>query len=378
MRLLPNAIQTQLLWNHIHASRFVWNYALALQEEAYKSKEKFISKYDMRQKFREIKQLENFKWLKDISSHTISNVCIDLDKSYALFFKNLTGKPKFKKKNKCKSAFPVRQDRIYFFNNLVNIEKIGKIRYVSNLNIPQGRNSCKFSNPRICYENNKWILSFCIECENQAPILNNYSLGIDLGVKELATVFYNNNHKIYKNINKSKRVKMLKHKLIHLQRKLDRKYKTNNVLNIYDKKYYKSNNIIKVENQIRQVYNQLFNIRTNYIHQITHEIVSLFPRRIVMENLNITGMMKNKHLSKAIGEQCFYSFIQKMKYKCEWNGIEFVQADRFYPSSKSCSGCGCIKSDLKLSDRTYVCKECGLVIDRDLNAAINLSNYSKA
>ena len=171
---------------------------------------------------------------------------------------------------------------------------------------------------------------------------------------------------------------MLKHKLIHLQRKLDRKYKTNNVLNIYDKKYYKSNNIIKVENQIRQVYNQLFNIRTNYIHQITHEIVSLFPRRIVMENLNITGMMKNKHLSKAIGEQCFYSFIQKMKYKCEWNGIEFVQADRFYPSSKSCSGCGCIKSDLKLSDRTYVCKECGLVIDRDLNAAINLSNYSKA
>ena len=94
-----------------------------------------------------------------------------------------------------------------------------------------------------------------------------------------------------------------------------------------------------------------------------------------MEDLNISGMMKNKHISKAIQQQNLYEFIRQMKYKCEWLGIEFVQVDRFYPSSKTCSCCGNIKRDLKLSERTYICKECGLVIDRDLNASINLANY---
>ncbi len=377
VRLFPNEVQTQLLWRHINVSRFVWNYALAEQFNRYKNGEKHLNKYGMRDIFITLKQLEEYAWLKEISAHTIGNVCIDLDKAYTSFFKKIGGKPKFKKKGKCKNAFPVRYESMYFINDCVNIEKIGKIKYQSDKELPQGRNACKFTNPRIAFENNKWILSFGMEYENQVQELNDFSVGIDLGVKELAVVAYGENHKVYKNINKSKRVKTLKHKLVHLQRKVSRKYEANNKHKIYDTKWYKSNGILKTEEQIRKICNQLSNIRKDYTHQTTHEIISLLPKKVVMEDLNVSGMMKNKHLAKAIAEQMFNEFIRQMKYKCEYNGIEFVQVDRFYPSSKTCHKCGCIKHDLKLSDRTYICSECGEVIDRDLNAAINLANYSK-
>ena len=138
----------------------------------------------------------------------------------------------------------------------------------------------------------------------------------------------------------------------------------------------KTNNIMKEEDKLRKLYAHVSNIRMNYIHQTTHFLVSKLPRRVIMEDLDIVDMMKNKHLSKAIKEQCFHEFIRQMRYKCEWRGIEFVQANRFYPSSKTCSCCGNIKRDLKLKDRVYKCDVCGLVIDRDYNAAINLSRYT--
>lgn len=126
------------------------------------------------------------------------------------------------------------------------------------------------------------------------------------------------------------------------------------------------------------LHKKLADIRKNHLHQTTAEIVKTKPCRVVMEDLNVSGMMKNKHLSKAVAEQGFYEFIRQIKYKCEWKGIEFVQADRFYPSSRMCSTCGNLKRDLKLSDRIYICAECGMTMDRDLNAAVNLSNYKSA
>ena len=139
--------------------------------------------------------------------------------------------------------------------------------------------------------------------------------------------------------------------------------------------YNKTNNIERCETKLRKLYERLSNIRTNYIHQSTSKLIKLLPRRVVMEDLNISGMMKNKHLSKAIQEQCLHEWIRQMRYKCEWSGIEFVQADRFYPSSKTCSNCGCVKRNLKLKDRTFVCDECGFTIDRDYQAALNLMRY---
>ena len=173
-----------------------------------------------------------------------------------------------------------------------------------------------------------------------------------------------------KNINKSKKVRKLKKRLKRLQRQVSRKYETNKQGN----KFVKTNNIIKLEKRIKLLHRKLSNIRNNHIHQATNKIIKLSPYRVVMEDLNIKGMMKNKHLSKAIQEQEFYEFIRQMKYKCEFNGIQFVQADRYFPSSKLCSCCGSIKKDLKLKDRVYKCN-CGLEIDRDKNASINLSNY---
>ena len=191
-----------------------------------------------------------------------------------------------------------------------------------------------------------------------------------MGLKDLAIC---SNGTIYKNINKSYVVRKIEKKLKRLQRQVSRKYELNRV----GKEYIKTNNIIKLEKQIKYVHRRLANIRNNYLHQTTISIVKTKPYRVVIEDLNVKGMMKNKHLSDAIRKQCFYEFKRQLEYKCKFRGIELVIADRFYPSSKTCSQCGEIKTDLKLKDRIYKCS-CGLTIDRDLNASINLSHYKLA
>ena len=200
----------------------------------------------------------------------------------------------------------------------------------------------------------------------------NLSIGIDLGIKELATV--SNFEKPFKNINKSQKVRKLKKRLKRYQKQVSKKYQINKQGN----KFVKTNNILKLELKIRLIHEKIKNIRLNHNHQVTNLIVKTKPSRIVMEDLNVHGMMKNKHLSKAIQEQGFYQFITFIKYKCENYKIDFVQADRFYPSSKMCSCCGNIKKDLKLSDRIYHCNNCGMTLDRDYNASINLANYKLA
>ena len=141
--------------------------------------------------------------------------------------------------------------------------------------------------------------------------------------------------------------------------------------------YCKTSNIIKLEKQLLKVNHRLTNIRHNYLHYVTTEIVNREPMFITMEDLNVNGMMKNKHLTKSVQQQNFYEFYRQMKYKCLWNNIKFIEADRWYPSSKMCSNCGCVKEQLKLSERKYVCQKCGTAIDRDLNASINLMKYGQ-
>ena len=199
-------------------------------------------------------------------------------------------------------------------------------------------------------------------------------MGIDVGIKDLAVC---SNGMTFKNINKSKEVRRLKKSLKRKQKKVSRKYEMNKIKSGGENRcqFKKTNNIIKLEKEIRLLHRRLNNIRSNYINQTTNMIVKSKPSRVVMETLNIKGMMKNKYLSKTISEQCLYDFKLKMKYKCEFYGIEFVEADRYYPSSKICSKCGHIKTKLSLSERTYICEECGCGIDRDFNASVNLSRY---
>jgi len=203
---------------------------------------------------------------------------------------------------------------------------------------------------------------------------------VDLGLKDLAIV--SNIDKPFKNINKAKEVKRLKKKLKRKQKQVSRKYEDGKIRigkegeNRY--KFTKTNNIKKLERELKLIQRRLSNIRLNHIHQTTTAIVKTKPSRIVVEDLNVKGMLKNKHLSKAIQEQCFHKFISILEYKSKFNDIEFVKADRFYPSSKTCSCCGAIKKDLKLKDRVFVCPSCNARMDRDKNASINLSRYKKS
>lgn len=371
IRLLPTEEQEQAFWNHIGAARFVYNYMLAEQTRRYKAGEKHMSAFDMNKTITVLKQQEGMEWMSEVCVHTSYRSCADLATAFANFFARRARYPRFKSRKRSKPSFPVREGvgSLWFSETYVQIPKVGKVRYQTDHDIPNGR-QCKFSNPRIQFTpNGKWILTVGVERESQAPELTSTPMGIDVGVKELATVSLGDECFVFHNINKSREVRRQERRLKHLQRNVARKYHQHG-------NYEKTNNILKAEAKVRRAQYRLANIRNNYRHQVTHELVSKLPSAVVMETLNVCGMTKNRHLSKAVAQQGFFEFMTQMKYKCEERGIAFIQVPQFYPSSKTCSNCGAIKRDLRLSERTFVCPECGHTLDRDLNAAINLARYA--
>lgn len=371
IRIYPTKEQENLIYKHINQCRFIWNYMLNVCNERHQNNEQYPGSYGLIKLIKPLKQKENYKWLFETSGTSQQIVCQDLDKAFQKLFNHTGGYPKFKSKKTSKLSYPLAT-YLYFNESYVKIQKLGKIKYKTDFKLPQGIGYTRttFKNPRISNKLGKWFLSFSMECENQTLPLTKSNVGIDLGIKQLAVCAYNDNSLIFHNINKSRKVKDLQKQIVSLQRSISRKYEQNKQGN----KFVKTNNIIREEEKLRKLYAKVSNINDNYIHQITNKIITLLPKRVIMEDLNIQGMMKNRHLAKAIQEQNFYKFITYMKYKCGWNEIEFIQVPRFYPSSKTCSSCGNVKLDLKLSDRTYKC-ECGLEIDRDFNAALNLSRY---
>lgn len=371
IRLCPTVEQEQLMWKHVGACRYIYNYMLAKQKEFHEAGEKHLSHFEMIKMLTPLKNDGKHDWLYEVSCTSLQRVCGDLNEAYQNFFKKRSGFPRFKSRKRSKANFPTRSEKLWFdANRYAHIEKLGKIKFKTDFSLPIGAGQ-KFTNARITNINGKWLLMFGMEYENQVFQLNDYNVGIDLGVKDSAVVAYDDKKLVFANINKSKRVRTYKKRIEHTQKTISRKYEANR----QGKKYIKTKNIEKEEAKLRKLYARLSNIRTNYIHQSTHAIVSLLPKKVIMEDLNVAGMMKNRHLSKAIQEQCFFEWIRQIKYKCEWAGIEFIQVDRFYPSSKTCHNCGCIKNDLKLKDRTFVCPECGYTEDRDYNAALNLMSY---
>ena len=269
--------------------------------------------------------------------------------------------------------------KIQFTNTHVKLEKISNstkknkaklnwIRLAEKGRIPM---NCKYSNPRVTFDGANFWISVGVEVEDVLETPTNSGIGIDLGIKDLAICSDNNT---YKNINKTKEVKRLKKRKRKLQRKVSKKYE----LNKKGESYYKTSNIIKLENQLLKLNHRLTNIRHNYLHQVTTEIINRKPMFIALEDLNVKGMMKNRHLAKAIQEQCFYEFRRIITYKAEWNNIKVIIVPRFYPSSKTCSECGSINKGLKLSDREWVCQECGVIHDRDYNASVNLMKYGQS
>ena len=371
VRLYPTEIQEQKLWQSVGTARFIYNWTLARQEENYKNGGKFISDNDLRKEITQLKKTD-LQWLSEVSNNVAKQAVKDACDSYKRFFKGLADKPRFKSRRKSKPSFYNDNCKLKVKDKSVLIEKVGWVN-IKPYSIPL---DVKYSNPHISFDGKYWYISVGVERELPKVKLTDESIGIDVGVKDLAIC---SNGMIFKNINKTKEVKRLKKVLKRKQRKVSRKYDINKIKKGGENRcqFKKTNNIIKLEKEIRLLHRRLTNIRSNHIHQATNKIVKIKPSRVVMETLNIKGMMKNRHLSKAIAEQCLYEFKRQIQYKCKKYGIEFVEADKWFPSSKTCSCCGAIKKDLKLKDRVYQCS-CGLKIDRDLNASINLSRYKLA
>lgn len=373
IKLKSNNKQQTKMFQFCGAKRFAYNWALAREQENYKNGGKFISDNDLRKEFTQFKQQEENKWLYSISNNVTKQAIKDACMSYKRFFKGQSKYPKFKSKKYDIPSFYVDNVKIKFTETHVKLENISdsKRKNKSKLNwvrlCEKGKIpiDCKYINPHVVFDGISWFICVGIEHEDNMCIPNNLGIGIDLGIKDLAICSDENT---YKNINKTKRMKKLEKKKCRLQRQISKKY----LINKEGSSYKKTSNIIKSEKKLLKLNHILTNIRDNYLHQTTSEIINRKPMFIVLEDLNVSGMMKNKHLSKAVQQQKFYEFRRQLEYKCKWNNIELRIVDRYFPSSKLCHECGCVKSDLKLSDRVYICKECGNIIDRDYQASLNL------
>ena len=377
--LIPNNKQKTRLLQCCGVSRFAYNWALGRQQENYKNGGKFISDNDLRKEFTRLKKLDEYSWLNSYSNDITKQAIKDACNSYRKFFKGHSRFPKFKSKKKSRPSFYVDGFKIKFTDSNVKLEKLStstkknktKLNWVRLAEKGRVPLDCKYYNPRVTFDGINFWISVGIEVEDNLETPTNDGIGIDLGIKDLAICSNGNK---YKNINKTREIKRLKKKKRRLQRQISRKY----LMNKKGESYRKTSNIIKREKELLKLNHRLTNIRQNYLHQTTTEIIKRKPSFIALEDLNVKGMMKNKHLAKAIQEQCFYEFKRIITYKATWNNIDIIEVPKFYPSSKTCSECGNIKKDLKLSDREYVCEECGCIIDRDYNASVNLMKYGQS
>ena len=353
----------------IGTCRYVYNFYLSHNKTLHDSGEKFMSgkSFSVWLNNEYLPQNPDKLWIKEVSSksvkRSIENGCV----AFTRFFKHQSAFPKFKKKGKS-------DVKMYFVKNnpkdcrcerhRINIPSLGWVRIKEKGYIPTTKDGYVIKSGHVSIKSDRYYVSVLVEIVDK-KILNNSNegIGIDLGLKDFAIV---SNGKTYKNINKSARIKKLEKKLRREQRCLSRKYE-----NLKKGGSTQRANIQKQKLKVQKLHHKIDNIRTDYINKTIAEIVKTKPSYITIEDLNVSGMMKNRHLSKAVASQKFYEFRTKLKAKCDENGIELRVVDRWYPSSKICHCCGAVKKELKLSDRIYRC-DCGYVEDRDFNAALNL------
>ena len=374
--LLPNNKQKTKLFECAGIARFAYNWALDYEKANYEAENSFLSHYELRRIFTELKTQPEYAWLNDYSNNITKQAIKDACTAYQRFFDGIAGFPKFKSRRKSRPSFYADTSKISFTSTHVKLEKLTtsrkknrkKFNFVKLAEPDRIPIGAKYSNPRITFDGLNWWISVGIDCEESQEKPTNQGIGIDVGIKNLAICSDKN---VYPNINKTAKVRKLKKKKRRLQRRVSKKYSKNKK----GGRYCKTRNIVKSEKKLLKLNHRLTNIRHHYLHSVTSEIINREPKFIVLKDLSVQGMMKNRHLSEAIQEQCFYEFYRQIQYKCEWHNIEFIMADRYYPSSKMCSRCGNIKKDLKLSDRIYRCSVCGFVIDRDFQASVNLMNY---
>ena len=365
----PTEEQKVKIRKTIGTCRYIYNFYLAHNKELYDKGEKFMSgkSFSVWLNNEYLPQNPDKLWIKEVSSksvkRSIENGCI----TFTRFFKHQSAFPNFKKKGKS-------DVKMYFVKNnpkdcrcerhRINIPSLGWVRIKEKGYILTTKDGYAIKSGHVSIKADRYYVSVLVEIPNNKIANNsNEGIGIDLGLKDFAIV---SNGKTYKNINKSAKLKKLEKQLIKEQRSLSRKYE-----NLKKGESTQKTNIQKQRLKVQKLHHRIDNIRTDYINKTIAEIVKTKPSYITIEDLNISGMMKNKHLSKAVASQKFYEFRIKLQAKCKENGIELRVVDRWFPSSKTCHCCGAVKKDLKLSDRIFKCS-CGYVEDRDFNAALNL------
>lgn len=358
----------------IGTCRFVYNFYIVHNKEIYAAERKFISGMDFQKWLNNtyLKENPEYSWIKEVSSKSVKQSIMNADKAFKRFFKQQGAFPRFKKKGKS-------DVKMYFVRNnpkdcrcerhRINIPTLGWVRLKEKGYVPTAKQGYVIKSGTVSQKAGRYYVSVLIDIsETEKTRLNDFGLGIDLGIKDFAIV---SNGTIKKNINKTAGLKKLEKQLKREQRCLSRKYEDLKKRNKIKKGDATRQNIQKQVLKVQKLHHRIDNIRTDYINKTIAETVKIKPSYITIEDLNVSGMMKNKHLSKAVASQKFYEFRIKLEAKCRELGIELRVADRWYPSSKLCHECGRIRKDLKLSDRKYIC-ECGYHADRDFNAALNL------
>ena len=365
----PTEEQKVKIRKTIGTCRYIYNFYLAHNKELHDNGEKFMSgkSFSVWLNNEYLPKNPDKLWIKEVSSksvkRSIENGCV----AFTRFFKHQSAFPNFKKKGKS-------DVKMYFVKNnpkdcrcerhRMNIPSLGWVRMKEKGYVPTTKDGYVIKSGHVSIKADRYYVSVLIEIPNK-KIANNSKegIGIDLGLKDFAIV---SNGKTYKNINKSAKLKKLEKQLIREQRSLSRKYE-----NLKKGDSTQRANIQKQKLKVQKLHHKIDDIRTDYINKTIAEMVKTKPSYITIEDLNVSGMMKNKHLSKAVASQKFYEFRTKLQAKCKENGIELRVVDRWYPSSKTCHCCGAIRKDLKLSDRIFEC-DCGYIEDRDFNAALNL------
>ena len=377
VEIKPTLKQIQKINQSIGVCRWLYNEYISVNNQLYTQfkeglidkKQAFMSAYDFDKYINnEVKVLDEYSWINNCGSKARKKAIQNAETAYKRFFKGQSKFPRFKKKSKSdvKLYFPKNNKGDWKVErHRIIIPTLKNVRLKEYGYIPVG---AKVISGTVSKKANKYYVSVIIDTDIKPQENTNQGIGIDLGIKEFAIC---SNKQTYKNINKTQKVKKLEKKLLREQRKLSRKYESLKIRNKKEKGEATRQNIQKQLVKVQILHQRLTNIRTDYINKVVSSVVRNKPQYITIEDLNVKGMMKNKHLSKAVAQQKFYEFRTKLTNKCHVLGIELRIVDRFYPSSKLCHSCGSIKKDLKLKDRIYKC-ECGYVEDRDYNASLNL------
>ena len=365
----PSEEQKVKIRKTIGTCRFIYNFYLAHNKELHENGKKFMSSNKFRVWLNNeyLPNHPDYSWIKEAYSKAVTQAVNNGQTAFTRFFNHKSAFPRFKKKGKSNV-------KMYFVKNnpkdcrcerhRINIPSLGWVRIKEKGYIPTTKDGYVIKSGHVSIKADRYYVSVLIEIpDNRIANNSNEGIGIDLGLKNFAVV---SNGTSYKNINKSAKLKKLEKQLIREQRSLSRKYE-----NVKKGGSTQRANIQKQRLKVQKLHHRIDNIRTDYINKTIAEIVKTKPSYITIEDLNVSGMMKNKHLSKAVASQKFYEFRTKLQAKCNENGIELRVVDRWFPSSKTCHCCGAIKKDLKLSDRTFTC-DCGYIEDRDFNAALNL------